>query len=146
MLYPAIIKRIIIRLKQAYLDITIDKEDKYNYKEYADWILRFLELSDEDIKYTINTFEKYQTKSIIDAFDRKDKEIFINQLGVFYIKPTTMVFYNKINELTYGKSKQDINFKDIRIIALDAAKDECIRISDLKKEVKEYGKVGKFEI
>jgi hypothetical protein len=145
MLYPAIIKRIASRIKGAYMTMLIEKEYTVHYKDYSSWMQSFLELSESDVNYTINTFEKYQTKSIIEAMGRKDKEIFINQLGCFYIKPTTMVFYNKLNEITEGKARKDIDFKAAKEIALQAAKDEYMRIAELKKEIRN-GKAGKLEI
>ena len=72
MLYPAIIKRIASRIKGAYMNILIEKEDTIHYKDYSSWMQSFLELSESDVDYTINTFEKYQTKSIIEAMGRKD--------------------------------------------------------------------------
>ena len=145
MLYPAIIKRIASRIRGAYMNILIEKEQTIHYKDYSSWMQSFLELSEADIEYTINVFEKYQTKSIIEAMGRKDKEIFINQLGCFYIKPTTMAFYNKLNEITEGKAREDINFKEVKEIALQAAKAEYLRIDELKKELRD-GKTGKIEI
>lgn len=145
MLYPAIIKRIASRIRGTYANLLIEKESTIHYKDYSKWMQSFLELSESDIEYTINIFEKYQTKSIIEAMSRKDKEIFINQLGCFYIKPTTMAFYDKINELTEGKDRKDVNFKEVKEVALQAAKDEYIRIAELKKELRN-GKTGKLEV
>ena len=56
-----------------------------------------------------------------------------------------MVFYNKLNEITEGKARKDIDFKAAKEVALQAAKDEYIRITELKKELR-YGKAGKLEI
>ena len=78
MLYPAILKRIASRIKSAYMYLLIEKESTIHYKDYSSWMQSFLELSESDINYIINTFEKYQTKSIIEAMARKDKEIFIS--------------------------------------------------------------------
>lgn len=136
MLYPLLLKRIASRIKGAYEDFLINKENVRNYSEYSAWLAEYLSLSDEDIKNVLTKFERSQTASIIYAMRRKDKEIFINQLGVFYIKPTTIDYYNALDRMIGDKDKSEYDFEQVKKSALEECRELYIKRANAKKNAK----------
>lgn len=139
MLYPIIIKKILERIRISYEDIILTKENHRDYKEYSNWLSKYFELSETDKINIIKKFERSQTASIIYAMRRRDREIFINQLGVFYIKQTTLDFYKSIND---NINEDGSNFKEIKQSALEECRELFIKRSNIKKNAKQAVKIN----
>lgn len=133
MLYPRLIKRILHRIIHSYEDILILKEGTRYYSKYESWLSEYYDLTDEDKLNIIKKFERSQTTSIIQAMRRGDREIFINQLGKFYIKATTIDYYNSLKRLTEEQSSDEYDHEEVHKVALAECKAKFIERANYKK-------------
>jgi len=133
MLYPRIIQRIVNRMKTSYEDLLILKEGTKYYKGYESWLSEYFDLTEKDTENIVKKFERSQTTSIINAMRRGDREIFINQLGVFFIKATTIDYYNSLNRLIDNRDPNEYNINEIRQVALNECKEAFIERANYKK-------------
>lgn len=133
MLYPIILKRILSKLKTSYEDIILTKERCRGYSEQSIWISKYFELSDSDRLNIIKKFERSQTSSIIYAMRKGDREIFINQLGMFYIKQTTIDYYKSLNRQL---NEDGSNYEEVKQSALEECRSLFIQRANNKKNAK----------
>jgi hypothetical protein len=137
MLYPLLLKRILKRIRVSFEDFILNKADTRDFDKYEGWLKEYLELSDKDKENIVTKFERSQTQTIAYGMKKKDPSIFINQLGCFYIKPTTTVFYDAINRLIGDKNKDEYDFVEIKKTALEETRAFYIRRENEKKHGKE---------
>jgi len=137
MLFPLAIKRILHRIKVSYENVIIRNENTRFYKKYSEWFEEYYNLTPADKKNILKKFERLQTATIIYGMRKRDPEIFINQLGVFYIKPTTLDYYRKLEELTSGKNPDEYSFEEVHKSALEECRSLYIQRSNNKKNAKE---------
>lgn len=130
MLYPIILKRILTNLKLSYEDIILTKINCRGYKEQEAWLNKYFELPESDKLNIIKKFERSQTASIVNAMQNGDREIFINQMGVFYIKQTTIDFYTSLNK----NIKEDrSNYEEVKQNALNECRSLFIQRANNKQ-------------
>ena len=135
-------KRILKSIRIRFENFILKKQDKRDLKKYESWLNTYLELSDEDKINILKKVDRAQAATVVYAMAKKDTSIFLNQLGCFYIKPTTVAFYNKLNELLKEKEGTDFDYKDVESAALLEARKIYYRIYNAKKD----GKRAKFEV
>lgn len=140
MLYPILLKRIMSRIKYA-LEELLFRDNVLHREKYEEWIKQYLELSDTDKQNLITKFKRAQTSAIMYAMAKQDREIFVNQLGCFYIKPTTIDFYNALNKLTEGKEKSDYDFEEVKQSALEETRKLYIERANRKKNAKNISEI-----
>jgi len=139
---PLQTKRILKFIRIRFENYILGKHDKRDLNKYEGWLNTYLEYSEEDKINILKKVDRAQAATVVYAMAQKDTSIFINQLGCFYIKPTTMAFYNKLHELIKAKEGKDFDYKEVESAALLEARKIYYRISDAKK----HGKRTKFEI
>lgn len=133
MLYPIILKRILSKIKNSYEDILLTKEGTRGYSEQENWINKYLELSESDRLNIIKKFERSQTSTIIYAMRKGDREIFINQMGMFYIKQTTIDYYKSLNRQLNDDGS---NYEEVKQSALEECRALFIQRANNKKHAK----------
>lgn len=127
-------KRVINNLKTEFVDYLIDNEGIREYKENAKWLSEWLTLDDSNYKDMLNNVEASQSKAIVEAMSNRDGRIFVNQLGLFYIKQTTKDYYDLLSELTNDVQLSDEDFEKIKQQAIATMKNRAIaRSKDVKK-------------
>ena len=132
MLNTSIIKRILSKIRTSYEDILLTNENIRFYSEYSSWLNEYFELSDSDKINILKKFERSQTASIIYAMRKGDKEIRISQLGIFYIKQTTLDYYRSLN----SKLNEDgSNYEEVKQSALEECRSLFIQRANNKKHV-----------
>lgn len=136
MLYPLLLKRILTRVRAAYEDFIIDKADIRDFHKYESWLKEYLELAEPDRKNIVIKFERAQAAAIIYGMRKKDREIFINQLGCFYIKQTTIDFYNALERLIGDKEEGEYDFEEIKQSALEETRALYIKRANDKRNAK----------
>ena len=136
MVHPILLKKILSRIRVVYEDILLDKQHIREYPKYEAWLKEYLELDDNDKESIIKKFERAQSSAIVYGMIKKDKEIFVNQLGMFYIKPTTTDFYNALNRMTKDKEEGDYDFEEVKQSALEETRDLYIKRANRKKNAK----------
>ena len=136
MLYPILVKRILNRIRLAFEDLLINKTNVLHYDKYEPWLIEYFDLKDEDKKNLLTKVERSQSASIMYGMQKQDREIFINQLGCFYIKQTTIDFYSALDKLTAGKNKDEYDFEVVKQSALEQTRDLYIKRANNKKNAK----------
>lgn len=130
------------RIKEAFEDILLYKTNVLHYDKYEEWLTEYFDLNDEDRQNLITKVERSQSATIMYAMRQKDREIFINQLGCFYIKQTTTDFYNALDKLTAGKNQDEYDFEEIKKSALEETRDLYIKRANAKKNGKTRVDIG----
>ena len=142
MLYPLLQKRILSSIRVAFENFILRPSHCNDSVKYDVWLNRYLELTESDKLNIVKKVERAQTASIIYAMAQKDREVFINQLGCFYIKPTTSAFYNELDRLIAGREKGEYDYEEIKKSALEQSRAVFYRIANIKK----HGKVRSIKV
>lgn len=124
------------RIRLAFEDLILNKTNVLHYDKYEAWLTEYFDLNDEDKLNIITKVERAQSAAIMYAMRKQDREIFVNQLGCFYIKPTTIDFYRALDKLTAGKEKDSYDFEDIKKSALEETRELYIKRANAKKNAK----------
>jgi hypothetical protein len=128
--------KILRRIRDSYEDYLINRTNHRHYDQYSKWLEEYFSLSEEDHTNIITKLERSQTASIIHAMRRKDREIFLNQLGCFYIKQTTIDFYDALHRLIGDKKEGEYDFVELKRCALEECRDKFIKRANFKKAAK----------
>ena len=139
---PLQVKRILKSTRIRFENFILKKQDKRDLKKYESWLNTYLELSDDDKINILKKVDRAQAATVVYAMAQRDTSIFLNQLGCFYIKPTTTAFYNKLHELLKEREGTDFDYKEVETAALLEARKIYYRIHNAKH----HGKRTKFEI
>ena len=136
MLYPLLRKRILRRIREAFENVILNKVNHHKYKTYERWLEEYFNLSEQDHINILTKVERAQSAAIIYAMRTKDREIFINQLGCFYIKQTTIDFYNALEKLIGDKSKEEYDYEEVKQSALEETRANFIRRANYKRDTR----------
>lgn len=107
------------------------------YNKFVSWLTEYFDLNEDDHINIITKVERAQTAGIIYAMRRKDREIFVNQLGCFYIKQTTVDFYNALEKLIGDKAEGEYDYEAIKKSALEETRANYIRRANFKKNCRD---------
>lgn len=140
-LYPRLANRILKKIRDSFEYTILYRTEHPRYNKFVKWLEEYFELSDADHLNIITKVERAQTAGIIYAMRKKDREIFINQLGCFYIKQTTVDFYNALEKLIGDKAEGEYDFEEVKKSALEECRSLYIRRSDYNKKCRKHGTV-----
>lgn len=141
MIYPILRKRILRRIRDSFENILLNDTNHRQYDTYEKWLTEYFELSEEDQTNILTKFERGQTAAIIYAMRHKDREIFINQLGVFYIKRTTIDFYDSLERMIGDRQTTIEEYLSIKATALEETRALYIERANRKKNAKNSVKI-----
>ena len=133
MIYPILVKRILRRIRDSFEYTILNRTNNWRYDIFASWLTQYFELDEKDHINIITKIERSQTSSIMYAMRKKDPEIFINQLGCFYIKQTTSDFYNALAKLIGDRDVGESEYEEIKKSALEETRANYIRRAIYKK-------------
>ena len=133
MIYPLLRKRILKRIRDSYENLLLTAFNDRLYPKYEKWLTEYFDLNDDDRVNILTKFERAQTAGIIYAMRRKDREIFVNQFGCFYIKQTTTDFYNALERMIGDKSSDEYNYEEVKNSALEECRALYIKRAIAKK-------------
>jgi hypothetical protein len=128
--------RAIVNIKRQLEDVLLTKENHREYSKYEKWISEYFELTDEDRISILKKVERLQTSTIIFGMRKQDREIFINNLGVFYIKPTTIDYYKSLERNIAGRQKDEYDFEEVHKSALEECRALFIKRANNKRDAK----------
>ena len=144
MIYPLLRKRILRKIRDSFENTLLNRTGHPKYNKFTTWLTEYFDLVEDDHTNIITKLERAQTAGIIFAMRRKDREIFINQLGCFYIKQTTVDFYDALEKLIGDKVEGEYNYEAIKQSALEETRANYIRRENYKKDCRD-GKQVKIE-
>lgn len=139
---PLQIKRILKYIRIRFENFILNKQDTIELKKCEAWLDTYLKYSDKDKINILKKVDRIQASSIVKAMSEKDTEILVPQLGSFYIKPTTIAFYSKLEELIAAKNGEPYDYKELEAEALLAARETYFRLFNTKQN----GKAGRLKI
>lgn len=139
---PLQVKRILKYIRVRFENYILNKQDTLDLKKNESWLDTYLELSDKDKINILKKVDRIQASTIVEAMGKKDVEIFVPQLGKFFIKPTTIAFYSKLDELIKEQNGEPYDYKELEAKALLHARDTYYRLYNAKQN----GKAGRLKI
>lgn len=137
-------KRILRKIRDSFEYTLLYRTNHQHYQKFEKWLEEYFDLDEKDHINILTKVERAQSAAIIYAMRKRDREIFINQLGCFYIKQTTIDFYDAIEKLIGDRSKDEYDFEEIKKTALEETRANYIRRENHRKETK-HGKATKIE-
>lgn len=143
-LYPRLLNRILKRIRDSFEYTLFNRTAHPQYNKLEKWLTEYFELSEEDHINIVTKVERAQTAGIIYAMRKKDREIFVNQLGCFYIKQTTIDFYHALEKLIGDKVEGEYDFEEVKKSALEETRALYIKRANYAKRCRD-GKASEIK-